>query len=640
MLNKSIAYRLSIYISLAVIAVFIVFITITFFFNTNIVKNSLEDQAEELSSESIGLIERQLVATREITSNISGQIMYFAQNNSMEVLVSSMMKRYPFINAIHIHINDSIPDLENHFLFAIREDEDSIDIQKANQRIRHCAVEEAIYENIPQGNAEGWTEVFECGKSKTKAVAYYVPIYREENSNLTIKIGQVFGEVSLSNLNSDINQLKIGKEGYAFLIAKDGTYLTHPNKELIFNQNLLTLSKNQYNPRRTNFAEILRSGQSGTTVAYPKYLNGKKSWVYYTPLSETEWILVFIMPYNELFAPLYILVLRMLFFSVIGILITFFIISYISNKMIQPLSTITSQLQNFSLFGKEIESNTSDEIQQVSSSLDALKKWHDKFKVSQHQVEKVNHKQMQDLLEASEIQKGLINTDFSVFDEREDIDVYAIYKPSRIISGDLFDFFLLDEENLFFTIGDVSGSGVPAAFYMTVAQTLIRKHAKFKNPATVVNNVNNELYTANEHQFFLTLFVGVLNLRKGVLRYCNAAHTTTIILKANGEEVELGQSHGMPLGLYPNKAYKNSKILLEKNDTIFLYTDGVTDIQNEEKQLFGYTNLLEKLVTCANEKPKIVVGHIEKELDKFKMTTKPVDDITILAIKYNGTKKA
>ncbi len=635
MLNKSIAYRLSIYISLAVIAVFIVFITITFYFNTSIVKSNIEGQAEELGSETIDLIERQLVATRESASNISGQIIYFAQSDKMEVLVQSMMKRYSFINAVHIHINDSIPGIENHFLFANREDKDSIAIQKANYRIHHCTVEEAVFEIPPQGN-EGWTEVFECGKSKTKAIAYYAPILREEESQPDVQIGRVFSEVSLSNLNSDINRLKIGKEGYAFLVAKDGTYLTHPNKEFIFNRNLLSLSKDQYNPRRTNFAELLGSGESGTTVAYPEYLNGRKSWVYYTPVRETGWLLMFVMPYNELFVPLYILVLRMLFFSVIGILITFFIISYISNKMIQPLSTVTNQLQNFSLFAKEIESNTSNEIEQVSASLDALNKWHEKFKVSQHQVEIVNHQRMQDLLEASEIQKSLINTDFSAFDKREDLDVYAIYKPSRIVSGDLFDFFLLDEDNLFFTIGDVSGNGVPAAFYMTLAQTLIRKHAKFKNPATIVNNVNDELYSVNEHQFFLTLFVGVLNLKKGVLRYCNAAHTTTVILKADGEEEELDQSHGMPLGLYPNKSYKVSRTLLQENDTIFLYTDGVTDLLNEEKQLFGYSTLLEKLSSYRNDEPDRLVGRIEEELDMFKMTAQQVDDITILAIKYNG----
>lgn len=639
MLNKSIAYRLSVFISLAVVAVFLVFIAITFYFNTGIVKNNIESQAEELSAETIGLIERQLVSTREIATNISGQIMFFAQNNSMEVLISKIMERYPFVNAVHVHINDSIAGVTNHYLIAFR-DQDSVEIRKANQRIRHCAAEEAMYTTIPQDNTFGWTQIFECEKNKTLAIAYYVPIFSDDESDGDNAIGQVFCEVSLSNLNNDINQLKMGKDGYAFVIDRAGTYITHPKKEWIFNRNILDLPKKQYKANQLNIPEVLKKGQAGTSVGYPEYLNGKKSWVYYTPVRETGWFLIFIMPYNELFVPLYILVLRMLFFSVLGILIIFFIITYITNKMIEPLTTVTNQLQKFSTFTEEAEINTSDEIRQVSASLDALRMWHKKFKISQHQVEKINQQRMQDLLEASEIQMSLINTDFSAIDKRDDLDLYAIYKPSRIVSGDLFDFFFIDEDHLFFAIGDVSGDGVPAAFYMTVAQTLIRKHAKFKNPATVVNNVNNELYTTNEHQFFLTLFVGVLNLKNGVLRYCNAAHTTSILVKTDGDLLELEQSHGMPLGLYPNKAYKVSGTVLQKNDILFLYTDGVTDLQNEEKKQFGYPVLLEKLTSCGNKDPKTVIGHIEHELEAFKMTAKQVDDITILAVKYNGTKKA
>lgn len=639
MLNKSIAYRLSVFISLAVVAVFLVFIAITFYFNTGIVKNNIESQAEELSAETIGLIERQLVSTREIATNISGQIMFFAQNNSMEVLISKIMERYPFVNAVHVHINDSIAGVTSHYLIAFR-DQDSVEIRKANQRIRHCAAEEAMYTTIPQDNTFGWTQIFECEKNKTLAIAYYVPIFSDDESDGDNAIGQVFCEVSLSNLNNDINQLKMGKDGYAFVIDRAGTYITHPKKEWIFNRNILDLPKKQYKANQLNIPEVLKKGQAGTSVGYPEYLNGKKSWVYYTPVRETGWFLIFIMPYNELFVPLYILVLRMLFFSVLGILIIFFIITYITNKMIEPLTTVTNQLQKFSTFTEEAEINTSDEIRQVSASLEALRMWHKKFKISQHQVEKINQQRMQDLLEASEIQMSLINTDFSAIDKRDDLDLYAIYKPSRIVSGDLFDFFFIDEDHLFFAIGDVSGDGVPAAFYMTVAQTLIRKHAKFKNPATVVNNVNNELYTTNEHQFFLTLFVGVLNLKNGVLRYCNAAHTTTILVKTDGDLLELEQSHGMPLGLYPNKAYKVSKTVLQKNDILFLYTDGVTDLQNEEKKQFGYPVLLEKLTRCGNKDPKTVIGHIEHELEAFKMTAKQVDDITILAVKYNGTKKA
>jgi sigma-B regulation protein RsbU (phosphoserine phosphatase) len=147
----------------------------------------------------------------------------------------------------------------------------------------------------------------------------------------------------------------------------------------------------------------------------------------------------------------------MLFFSVLGILAIFFIITYISNKLIQPLSKVTTQLKKFSSVTGESGLVTSNEVEQVSESLNYLKSWYEKFEINQNKEDKINTLRKQDLLEASEIQMSLINNNFSVFANRNDIDLFAVYKPARIVSGDLFDFFFLDDYNLFFSIGDVSG---------------------------------------------------------------------------------------------------------------------------------------------------------------------------------------
>jgi sigma-B regulation protein RsbU (phosphoserine phosphatase) len=640
MFNKSIAYRLSVYISLAVIGVFLAFIVITYLFNSNIIKKTIENEAINQGTKALMLGEKHLISSREITSNVSNQALFFVQHNEMDFFVSQLMMKYPYLNAMHIDIDSGVPNILNrHFHFY--RSSDSILIQNKDELIYCCKNEERMFEEIMAGENPGWTEVFYCERNKNQVVGYYSPIRIRLGENDLVKVGSVITELSLSDLNDTINSLRIGKkDGYAFLVSKDGTYLTHPNEEWILNRNLFTIKKEEYEITQDGINDLLKNGETGSVIAYPEYLNFQKSWVHYTPIKETGWTLFFVVPYNELFVPLYLLVLRMLFFSVLGILVIFFIVTYISNKLIQPLSTVTTQLKKFSSFSNEPDSGTRNEVQLVSESLNYLKSWYEKFEVTQNQEQQLNSQRKQDLLEASEIQMSLINTDFSAFTNREDIDLHAIYKPARIVSGDLFDFFFLDEDNLFFSIGDVSGKGISAAFFMSVAQTLIKSNSKLKSPGNIIAGTNNELFTVNQHQFFLTLFVGVLNLKTGVLKYCNAAHTPTLILNSKGEVNDLNSSHGMPLGLYPNKEYEEAFVSLEPGSSLILYSDGVTEMQDSDKNHFGTERFYQILGEHKNIQPKKLIEEIEKELDLFKGKMKQADDVTIMVLQFKSKKKA
>jgi sigma-B regulation protein RsbU (phosphoserine phosphatase) len=641
MLNKSIAYRLSIYISIAVVSVFIAFIVIAFYFNSGIIKDSIVNKATALGAKVMMIGEKQLVSTREIASNISEQAIYYAQHDDVGILVETLLKKYSFLNAIHVNIDSAVPNIDYHNYYCFK-GEESILFQKSNELIYRCKHEEKIFENVVSNGTPAWTESFICNRNTKHVISYYSPIRVQGVNNELVTVGSVIVELSLLQLNDSIKNLKIGGKGqfgYAAIISKDGTYLTHPNKDYILKRNLYSLPNSVSKMDSLNVSKILNSGLSGTTIAYPEYLNSKKSWVYYTPIKETGWTLMFVIPYNDLFVPLYLLVLRMLFFSVLGILIIFFIVTYISNKLILPLSNVTTQLKKFSSFSGEYKLNTRNEIDLVSESLDFLKSWYEKFEIEHRQEELLNLQRTADLNEASEIQMSLINTDFSIFSNRSDIDIFTIYKPARIVSGDLFDFILLDNDNLFFTIGDVSGKGLSAAFFMSVAQTLLKKNSKLKVTTKIVETTNDELFTVNQHQFFLTLFCGVLNLKTGVLKYCNSAHTPALILNVRGELTELEPSHGLPLGLYPNRAYNESSIKLKPGDSIVLYSDGVTEQQNNTNEYFGNERFYDVLTTSANLSPKILVEEISETLDLFKGEMKQTDDITIMVLEYKNKKR-
>lgn len=633
MFNKSIAYRLTFFISLAVIIVFVAFIIANYLFNRKILHDNIENHAISMSMEVNSLVNQNTVITREVSKNIAEQVIYYSQNEDTEILLSMVMKKYPFLNAIHVKIDSSV-SLPFNYYYIFRSVDEEFVFQKNTAPIFYCQIEKQLFENISDSTASGWTEPYRCHEKGNVVVSYYTPVVCYDKDGRKNYSGHVICEILLTELNNAINQMDIGERGYAFLITNEGDYITHPNEDWILNQNVYALSTKSVNRKKLNLDEILQNRQTGSAVVYPEILNFEKSWVYYTPVNENRWFLLFIMPYRELFGQLYQVTTRMFIFALAGIFLIFFIIKYITKTLVEPLSNVTSKLTALS-GTDEKNGNTLNEVKRVSDTLELLKEWFDQYRIASEQEELNSLRRKQDLQQASEIQQSLIKTNFPAFPNRNDIDLYAIYQPARVVSGDLFDYFFIDDENLVFTIGDVSGKGIPAAVFMSVAQTIIRnKTTSLKKAKEIVSDANIELSTSNKHQYFLTLFLGVLNLKSGVLNYCNAAHDSPYILKPNGNITGLNEAHGLPLGLYPEKEYKDTRIKLAKGDCLVLYTDGVTELLNDRKIQYGTERFKENLAKLANLAPSDMVKKLYENLEQFRGDSPQTDDICLFAIKY------
>lgn len=634
MFNKSIAYRLSIYISLAVISVFIAFMVISYLFNSREINKNIENDAKGLAGNVIMQVEEELVTTREMTEAIAELFAFYGENDNPELLITGIMNKYQFLNAVHVNIDSVVAEFPFTNYFGFR-DTDTIIFEKSFQKHLRCEHEAELFKELDKNKNPGWSGVFRCPRSEKLVVSYYYPL-RDKSSADERVIGEVICELSLLELNQAINNIPIGKNGYAVLFSQDGQYLSHPNKEYIFEKNINSLSDKVFDKNIVNIENGLEAGTSGFLIVFPESRNFEKHWAYYTRLNEIDWTLVFLFPYNELFTPLYLSTLVMLFFSVLGTLVIYLIITYITNRLIEPLSNVATQLKRFTSLGRQGEKVTSNEVMMVAESLNSIVSWYEKFKISKSEEKVLTKRRNQDLIQASEIQKSLIKTNFSELDDVNEIDIYAIYKPAKIVSGDLFDYFFINDDHLMITMGDVSGKGVPAALFMSVAQTLIKNSATSLVPRRIVKKANEDLFTINQHQFFLTLFLGILNLKTGILEYCNAAHTPAYILKQNGEIVELAKSHGLPLGLYANKQYSDSILKLDTGDSIILYTDGITDLQNENGIQFGNERFIENIHQLVDYAPKELVVRVEKSLEMFRGNQTQTDDITLMVVQYKA----
>lgn len=253
-----------------------------------------------------------------------------------------------------------------------------------------------------------------------------------------------------------------------------------------------------------------------------------------------------------------------------------------------------------------------------------------------------------DLEIASKIQMGMLPKLYPAFPDREELDVYGFLKPAKTVGGDLYDYFIRDEK-LFFCIGDVSGKGVPASLFMAVIRALFRNVSMHTdNPAKILEALNVALSQGNTHNMFCTMFMGVLDLKTGHLDFSNAGHNAPIIrrLACNEDGVNVYFTKPKPnlaLGVLEDFTYAKEEASLLPGEAIFLYTDGVTEAENAQQQLFGDDATLAALSHARHHhvrSAKDFVSFVYEEIKAYVGDTEQSDDITMVVVEYRGQKES
>jgi phosphoserine phosphatase RsbU/P len=249
----------------------------------------------------------------------------------------------------------------------------------------------------------------------------------------------------------------------------------------------------------------------------------------------------------------------------------------------------------------------------------------------------------QSLQLAREIQMGLIPKEFPAFPQIPQIDIFGAIDPAQDVGGDLYDFFLLDNNRICFIIGDVSDKGIPAALFMAMVRTAFRIAALASNEsiASILGRLNDFLCESNHSQMFVTVFAGILDLRDGSIEYADGGHEPPYIVKALGGAAMLDKIGGLALGFIPAYDFRAGKIQLESGDLLVLYTDGITEAMDLDHHLFGAERIQALLDRSA---PGISAQTLSKTLlggvAAFVGGAHQSDDITLLVLKYGGNTPA
>jgi phosphoserine phosphatase RsbU/P len=251
----------------------------------------------------------------------------------------------------------------------------------------------------------------------------------------------------------------------------------------------------------------------------------------------------------------------------------------------------------------------------------------------------------QEMDAARKLQLGMLPLVFPACTPEKPVDIHALMEPAREVGGDLYDFFYAAEHLFCFLVGDVSGKGAAAAMFMARTRSLVRMAVQLWRktsgdqitPVRIIEAVNHELCQNNRDRMFVTLFLGVLDTKSGVLTYVNAGHLAPCVLHASGSIETVNDKPAMPLAVRASTAYQERTVTLLPDDTVFIFSDGVTEAMNAADELYGNERLQADLRAASALRPEEMVSAIKAKVDLFTGEAPKSDDVTMLALRWQPT---
>ena len=263
----------------------------------------------------------------------------------------------------------------------------------------------------------------------------------------------------------------------------------------------------------------------------------------------------------------------------------------------------------------------------INATVDTLKRY---IKEAEERIDA-------ELAFAKAIQHSALPTVHPLYDNRKEFDIFASMHTAKEVGGDFYDFYFIDEDHLAFLIADVSGKGIPAAMFMMRSKTIIKSYAESGMSVEEVFTLANEkLCEGNDAGMFVTAWMGILNIRNGKVLFANAGHNHPLVKHSDGTFEYLKSRAGFVLAGMEGVRYRKNELVLEPGDAIYLYTDGVTEATDLNEELYGEDRLHSILEKYKDESMEVICSEIKKDVDLFAGEAPQFDDITMLALKYNG----
>lgn len=514
---------------------------------------------------------------------------------------------------------------------------------------RACAADpgQYIYTDVMKDIHEG-RDCIVCAKA----------VYLDGKIVAVAGVGSYLDTVKEAVLNTSI-----GESGYAFLLNDKGQIVVSgvQSGETAVNADKNTDLRESPNASLAEAAKDMVGKGSGLEKIK---LDGREVYLAYVPLKELGWSFVTVMDVEEVIAPARksqqnILALTqsvslqqnnaikrttyLFLFIIVAVAIVIVVVSILfTKKLTTPIHKLAEEVARID--GGNLNSpiciNTGDEVEELGNAFNAmtiqLQKYIKNLKVATAEKERIRT----ELTLASRIQADMLPDAGQVLRERKEFSLYASMTPAKKVGGDFYDFFLTDENHLAVLIADVSGKGVPASLFMVIAKTLLQGRIEGSDKlAEAVAAVNERLCAANKNGMFVTAWIGVLELSTGLLTYVNAGHNPPLLGNGKKGYEYLKERSGFVLAGMENMNYSQKVLQLVPGDILFLYTDGVTEANDEKGSLYGESRLRELLNSKAEAEPRQLAKAVWKDVQDFQGRAEQFDDITMLVLCYQGADR-
>ena len=430
-----------------------------------------------------------------------------------------------------------------------------------------------------------WTEPYiDDAGSKMMVCSYTMPI-RDPSGRV---VGVFCSDVSLEWL---VDLFGEQNDAYTFLASKTGRILAYPDKTMIMKTTIQEMTQQLTDTMIGHVNDAMLAGDSGEATIHDN--NGEKCYIYYTSVEGgTGWSMAVIFPDREIYKNLYHVGYNLLIFLLLGLALMVFI--------------MWRTVRGYNRLAK-----VNAEKERIGSELRI----------------------------ASGIQKGMLPKTFPPYPDLDEVAMYGTLVPAKEVGGDLYDFHVRGEK-LFFCVGDVSGKGVPASLVMAVTRSLFRSvSAHADSPEEVMMRMNNAMSEMNESSMFVTVFIGVLDLRTGKMAYSNAGHCPPLVI-SGGKVSPIEMDSNIPVGLMSNWEYTHQEITVPVGSVIFTYTDGLTEAENADHELFGEERMYNTLIQMEGMTPRQLIDKMSESVHTFVGGAEQSDDLTMLAIQFIDTVKS
>lgn len=635
--NISIVTKLVLIIAFSSIVIFSVTLGYNYHQSRQLLQSELESNARNLALSLVNRVETELTGVIKVTESTVRSLETVQHNErSMMSLLQATVAQTP-------ELYGSAIAFEPYAYRATREfyapyyyrDGDQIKFSQLADSYQNLPYIHWDWYQIPKELQKAeWSEpYFDEGASNILVSTYSVPFYAKRQGGKQFS-GVVTADVSLDGLTKLISSVKVLDTGYAALLSRNGMILAHPLKDSIMNDTFFSIAESRNDPAMRELGRKMIRGETGF-VLY-KSLMGTRSWMYYAPIRSTGWTLAVVFPEQELLKHAKQLSLTMATMGFIGVVLLILAIVYITRLIIRPLRTLADAADEIAKGNFDValpEVNSGDEVGILTQDFEMMRKSLKDYIKNLTETTAAKERIQSELKVATNIQASLLPRIFPAFPTHSEFDVFASMVPAKEVGGDFYDFFFIDDKHLCFLIADVSDKGVPAALYMMVAKTLLKSEGqRLKQPDQILESVNRTLAMDNDACMFATVFLGILDTSTGEVRFSNAGHNPPLLVNEAGVAY-LNMQPGLMIGPIEDTVYTTESLILKPGDTLFLYTDGVTEAKSPQDALFGEDRLLSALSSAAHKDLPEIVQHIGEAVAKHANGAPQSDDITMLALR-------